>query len=139
MGGANAWCRVSAALTTTLDLFTMLIAMTFNGAYFAAVVAGYVVGAMSFSHLRAKYAAGLRALAPPEGGVEPSGWQQRRAGMPSSTPEDGVSDDQVVIGVADGAVLHGGVSGKDLSKGHSLEVAGAPPSSMGTVGGPCRC
>ncbi|PNW77387.1 hypothetical protein CHLRE_10g434350v5 [Chlamydomonas reinhardtii] len=43
-------------LVTTLDLFTMLIAMTFNGAYFAAVVLGYMLGALFLGHLRDAYA-----------------------------------------------------------------------------------
>ncbi|KAG2490413.1 hypothetical protein HYH03_011213 [Edaphochlamys debaryana] len=42
-------------LVTTLDLFTMLVAMTFNGAYFAAVVAGYMLGALFLGHLGEAY------------------------------------------------------------------------------------
>ncbi|KAG2448735.1 hypothetical protein HYH02_006089 [Chlamydomonas schloesseri] len=47
---------IMSLLVTTLDLFTMLIAMTFNGAYFAAVVLGYMLGALFLGHLRDAYA-----------------------------------------------------------------------------------
>jgi hypothetical protein len=46
----------AAVVVTTLDLFTMLVAMTFNGVYFAAVVLGYGLGTLAFSHLRHNYA-----------------------------------------------------------------------------------
>ncbi len=42
-------------MVTTLDLFAMLIAMTFNGAYFAAVVLGYGLGTLLLGHLRENY------------------------------------------------------------------------------------
>ncbi|GFR45645.1 hypothetical protein Agub_g7055, partial [Astrephomene gubernaculifera] len=64
-------------LVMTLDMFTMLIAMTFNGAYFAAVVLGYGLGALFFGHLRENYQRHLAqngSLPPPTtcGGVETS-------------------------------------------------------------------
>ena len=39
----------------------MLVAMTFNAAYFVAVVVGYTLAVLALSHVRAKYAHRLRA------------------------------------------------------------------------------
>ncbi|GIL46462.1 hypothetical protein Vafri_3456 [Volvox africanus] len=51
----NLLSSIITLLITTLDLFAMLIAMTFNGAYFAAVVLGYGLGTLLLGHLRENY------------------------------------------------------------------------------------
>ncbi len=55
-------------MVTTLDLFTMLIAMTFNGAYFAAVVLGYALGVLLMGHMRGNYERHLQQRAAAAGG-----------------------------------------------------------------------
>lgn len=42
-------------VVATLDLFAMLIAMTFNGVYFAAVVLGYGLSTLLLGHLKENY------------------------------------------------------------------------------------
>ncbi|GLI59300.1 hypothetical protein VaNZ11_001153 [Volvox africanus] len=57
-GGQALQNLVSSIITllfTALDLFAMLIAMTFNGAYFTAVVLGYGLGTLLLGHLRENY------------------------------------------------------------------------------------
>ncbi|GIL75290.1 hypothetical protein Vretimale_7983 [Volvox reticuliferus] len=44
-------------VSLTLDYFNMLIAMTFNVGFFCAVIAGYIVGTLLFSHVLENYAA----------------------------------------------------------------------------------
>ncbi|GIL54028.1 hypothetical protein Vafri_9580 [Volvox africanus] len=51
----NLLSSIITLVVSTLDLFTMLIAMTFNGAYFAAVVLGYGLGTLLLGHLRENY------------------------------------------------------------------------------------
>lgn len=43
-------------VSLTLDYFNMLIAMTFNIGFFCAVISGYVVGTLLFSHVLENYA-----------------------------------------------------------------------------------
>ncbi|GIL86105.1 hypothetical protein Vretimale_13861 [Volvox reticuliferus] len=51
----NLLSSIITLVVSTLDLFAMLIAMTFNGAYFAAVVLGYGLGTLLLGHLRENY------------------------------------------------------------------------------------
>ncbi|EFJ44296.1 CTR type copper ion transporter [Volvox carteri f. nagariensis] len=74
----NLLSSVFTLVVTTLDLFAMLIAMTFNGAYFAAVVLGYSLGTLLLGHLRDNY--------------------QRRVGAPAGAPTN--ADVEVCCGAA---------------------------------------
>ncbi|KAG2432990.1 hypothetical protein HXX76_008718 [Chlamydomonas incerta] len=117
----NLVSSVMSLLVTTLDLFTMLIAMTFNGAYFAAVVLGYMLGALFLGHLRDAYA--------------------RHIGRPPSAADAGAAAELGQSCCAGAPGAQGLPVGMDSSDGSSAALSGRQvqaiaPGNTGLVANP---
>ncbi len=122
-------------LSILLDYFNMLIAMTFNVGLFVAVVMGYVLGILAFTHLAENYTAWLKetryvqleALDNTSGGGALGGATGK--GAPGSCPcgNDGEFDD------LEAAVEGGGKLTAGFIKGAEIGVVRQPVTSGVTV------
>ncbi|GIL71277.1 hypothetical protein Vretimale_2865 [Volvox reticuliferus] len=113
-GGQALLNLVSSIITlvvTTLDLFAMLIAMTFNGAYFAAVVLGYGLGTLLLGHLRENYQRHVGVLQP-NAANDPDGCCG--VVIPPSSVKQGGAIRGNAMAVANGASGNDGVNAKQV-------------------------